>query len=90
MTDGWPEGWTRKEGDRVGRSRDHSVRAEHHQAAYGRDTHGDPYDPYDDPYAGDQLARAGWTGAAPATGPPTGGAAGGAGRGCSPSSWSCS
>ncbi|MEO3825055.1 LCP family protein [Actinomadura sp. B10D3] len=59
MTDGRPEGWTRKEGERVGRSRDHSVRAEHHQAAYGRDTHGDPYDPYDDPYAGDQLAGGG-------------------------------
>jgi LCP family protein required for cell wall assembly len=37
----------------VGRSRDDSVRAEHQHAAYGRDTYGDPYD---DPYAGDQLA----------------------------------
>ncbi|MEV3921841.1 LCP family protein [Actinomadura coerulea] len=53
MTDGWPQGRTRKEGDRVGRSRENSARAEHHQAAYGRDTYGDPYD---DPYAGDQLA----------------------------------
>ncbi|NYE15476.1 LCP family protein [Actinomadura citrea] len=53
MTDGWPQGRTRKEGDRVGRSRENSARAEHHHAAYGRDTYGDPYD---DPYAGDQLA----------------------------------
>ncbi|WP_433462619.1 LCP family protein [Spirillospora sp. CA-128828] len=37
----------------MARSRDHSARAEHQHAAYGRDTHGDPYD---DPYAGDQLA----------------------------------
>ncbi|TDD82100.1 LytR family transcriptional regulator [Actinomadura darangshiensis] len=53
MTDGWPEGWTRKEDDRVARSRDNSVRAEHQHAAYGREAHGDPYG---DPYAGDQLA----------------------------------
>ncbi|XRQ13615.1 LCP family protein [Actinomadura welshii] len=59
MSDGWPEGWTRKEGERVARSRHHSVRAEHHQAAYGRETYGDPYDPYDDPYAGDQLRGGG-------------------------------
>lgn len=57
MTDGWPEGWTRKEDDRVARSRERYVRAEHHQpAAYGRERHGDPYD---DPYAGDQLRGAG-------------------------------
>ncbi|SNS79237.1 transcriptional attenuator, LytR family [Actinomadura meyerae] len=30
----------------------------HQQAAYGRDPYGDRYDPYDDPYAGDQLAGA--------------------------------
>ncbi|MFS2293421.1 MAG: hypothetical protein FWJ90_12065, partial [Actinomadura sp.] len=60
MTDGWLEGWTRKEGDRVARSRERYARAEHHQpAAYGRERHGDPYDPYDDPYAGDQLRGAG-------------------------------
>ena len=53
MTDRRPEGWTRKEDDRVARSRNHSARAEHHHAAYGRDTYDDPYD---DPYAGDQLA----------------------------------
>src|SRR5690606_30704221 len=57
MTDGWPEGWTRKEDDRVARSRERYVRAEHHQpAAAGRERHGDPYD---DPYAGDQLRGAG-------------------------------
>jgi LCP family protein required for cell wall assembly len=43
----------------VGRSRDHSARAEHHQAAYGREAYGDPYD---DPYAGDQLAGRGYAG----------------------------
>ncbi|GAA0558506.1 LCP family protein [Actinomadura livida] len=60
MSDRWPEGWTRKEGERVARSRHHSVRAEHHQpAAYGRERRGDPYDPYDDPYAGDQLRGGG-------------------------------
>src|SRR5690606_35182223 len=59
MTDGWPEGWTRKEDDRVARSRERYVRAEHHQpAAYGRERHGDPYD---DPYAGDQLRGRGRT-----------------------------
>ncbi|MFD0691738.1 LCP family protein [Actinomadura fibrosa] len=47
MTDGWPEGWTRKEGNRVARSRHDSVPAEHPHA-YERD-------PYGDPYAGDQL-----------------------------------
>lgn len=59
MSDGWPEGRTRKGGDRVARSRHHSVRAEHHQPAYGRETYGDPYDPYDDPHAGDQLRGGG-------------------------------
>ncbi|TDC56104.1 LytR family transcriptional regulator [Actinomadura sp. KC345] len=56
MSDGWPEGWTRKEGDRVARSRHGSVPAEHHQPAYGREPYGDPYG---DPYAGDQLRGGG-------------------------------
>ncbi|WP_242906753.1 LCP family protein [Actinomadura terrae] len=48
MTDGWPEGWTRKEGDRVARSRHESAPADH--------PHAYEPDPYADPYAGDQLA----------------------------------
>ncbi|QXJ20499.1 LCP family protein [Actinomadura graeca] len=46
MSDGWPEGWTRKEGERVARSRHESVPAGHPHER----------DPYADPYAGDQLA----------------------------------
>ncbi|WP_344907301.1 LCP family protein [Actinomadura meridiana] len=56
MTDARPEGWTRREDGHVGRSREHSARAEHQHAAYGREAYGDPYD---DPYAGDQLAGRG-------------------------------
>ncbi|HEY8481035.1 MAG TPA: LCP family protein [Spirillospora sp.] len=55
MTDGWPDGWTRKEGEGVARRRGNSERTEFHQPAYGRERYDDAYDPYDDPYAGDQL-----------------------------------
>ncbi|MGP4023328.1 LCP family protein [Actinomadura sp. 3N407] len=60
MSAGRTEGRARKEGDRVARSRHHSARAEHHQPAYGRETYGDSYDPYDDPHAGDQLRGGGF------------------------------
>ncbi|TYK45913.1 LytR family transcriptional regulator [Actinomadura decatromicini] len=52
-TDGRPSAGQAEEGDRVARSRDRSVRAEHHHAAYGREAYDDPYA---DPHAGDQLA----------------------------------
>ncbi|TDD32063.1 LytR family transcriptional regulator [Actinomadura sp. KC06] len=51
----------------MGRSRDHSARSEHHHAAYGRETYGDPYD---DPYAGDQLAGRRYDQGGPYDGPP--------------------
>ncbi|MGH3243523.1 MAG: LCP family protein [Spirillospora sp.] len=67
MSEGWPEGWASEEDPRVARSNDHSARAEHHHAAYGREAHGDPYD---DPYSGDQLAGRGYDENGPYGGPP--------------------
>ncbi|WP_396446082.1 LCP family protein [Actinomadura sp.] len=42
----------------------------HQHAAYGRDPYGDGYDPYDDPYAGDQLAGARYDRGGPRGGAP--------------------
>ncbi|MFB4295851.1 LCP family protein [Actinomadura sp. NTSP31] len=67
MTDGWPEGWARRKDDGVARDRQHSVRAEHPHAAYGREAYGDPYD---EPYSGDQLAGGRVYPDGPAGGPP--------------------
>ncbi len=60
-------------------------RRAHQHAAYGRD----PYDPYDDPYAGDQLAGARYDQGGPRGGHRSGAAATAAGRGCSARSSSC-
>ncbi|WP_225993613.1 LCP family protein [Actinomadura rudentiformis] len=56
MTDAWPDGWTRQEGNRVARSRQPAPAGAEYpydQDPYGRGTQ--PADPYADPYSGDQL-----------------------------------